>query len=128
MIDTVRAFAVKWLLEPTKKVADIMLIIRKTDGNGNYVKGARLELDFNTNTDADKAVVSGADSLKVYINSTTSALELVTGEQPITIDKLLPGRYYLYELKAPNGYLQADSMGFVINLATIPRPRRQSIK
>lgn len=94
---------------------DKSIVLHKIDNYGNYVKGARLELDFNTNTDADKAVVSGADSLKVYINSTTSALELVTGGQPITIDNLLPGRYYLYELQAPNGYLQADSMGFVIN-------------
>lgn len=113
MLNTVRAFAIRWLLEPVANSA--MLIIRKTDDNGNFVPGARLELNFFTNTNAGDAVVTGAADVIVYINETTSALDMLTGTEPIIIENLLPGRYSLNEWKTPNGYNQADSMGFVIN-------------
>lgn len=115
MLNTVRSFAIRWLLEPMKKSEGITLIIRKTDGSGNFVPGARLELDFNDNINADRVIVSGAEDIVVYINDTTSALDIQTGSEPITIDELLPGRYYLYEYVTPNGYKKADSMGFTIN-------------
>lgn len=113
MLNTVRAFAIRWLLEPVANTVKMM--IRKTDGNGNFVPGARLELDFNSDTNAGNVTVTGAADVIVYINETTSALDMQTGTEPIIIDGLLPGRYFLYEWKTPNGYNQADSMGFVIN-------------
>ena len=58
MLNTVRAFAIRWLLEPVANT--VTMIIRKTDDNGNFLPGARLELDFNTNTNAGDAVVTGA--------------------------------------------------------------------
>lgn len=113
MLNTVRAFAIRWLLEPVANSA--MLIIRKTDDNGNFLPGARLELNFFTNTNAGDAVVTGAADVIVYINETTSALDMETGTEPIVIENLIPGRYSLNEWKTPNGYNRADSMGFVIN-------------
>lgn len=113
MLNTVRAFAIRWLLEPVANTVKMM--IRKTDGNGNFVPGARLELDFNSDTNAGNVTVTGAADVIVYINETTSALDMQTGTEPIIIDGLLPGRYFLYEWKTPNGYNRADSMGFVIN-------------
>lgn len=113
MLDTVRSFAIRWLLEPVANT--VKMIIRKTDDNGNFLPGARLELSFNTNTNAGDAVVTGAADVIVYINETTSALSMETGTEPIVIENLIPGRYSLIERKKPNGYNWADSMGFVIN-------------
>ena len=113
MLNTVRAFAIRWLLEPVANA--VTMIIRKTDDNGNFLPGARLELDFNSDTNAGNVTVSGAADVIVYINETTSALSMETGTEPIVIENLIPGRYSLIERKKPNGYNWADSMGFVIN-------------
>lgn len=113
MLDTVRSFAIRWLLEPTRKVSG--LVIHKTDGNGTYVAGAVIELDFNDNINADEVKVTGAENVVVYVNDASSALVITTGTAPIMLDGVLPGRYYLYEMSAPNGHHKADSMGFTLS-------------
>lgn len=74
--------------------------IRKTDGEGNPLPGAELELY------AGKDISEGAEPLFTW----------TSGETPYTLtDTLLAGKTYtLVEAKAPEGYLVADPVTFTV--------------
>ena len=78
--------------------------IRKTDGEGNPLPGAELELY------AGKDISEGAEPLFTW----------TSGETPYTLtDALLAGETYtLVEAKAPEGYLVADPVTFTVKDAS----------
>lgn len=112
MLNTVRAFAIRWLLEPIKKSEGITLIIRKTDGKGNFVPGAGLYINLYNNTNADKLKVAGAEIDYLYVGGSSSTLGIVTKSEIITISGVLPGNYVISEHNTPSGYINADSVSF----------------
>ena len=105
MIDTVRAFAVKWLLEPTKKAEGLTISLSKINADGEYLSDAVLELYAVDNVNADKLIVTGGTIEYVYAGSSYSYIRIKTSGGIINVSGLLPGRYSLSEVTAPSGYV-----------------------
>ena len=68
--------------------------IAKTDENGHLIKGAALQL-LNAKGEVAK--------------------EWISDLEPFTLDGLLPGKYMLTELEAPEGYVKADDIRFELD-------------
>lgn len=111
LLDTVRRFAVKWLLEPTPQ-SGYSITIRKTDDNGDWVEGANMALNFFSTNNGDSVTVSGAE--KNIYSSYSTHIEFLTQKSPVVISGLLPGKYELYEQLVPNGYESAGWVDFEI--------------
>lgn len=111
LLDTVRRFAVKWLLEPTPQ-SGYSITIRKTDDNGSWVEGANMALNFFSTNNGDSVTVSGAE--KNIYSSYSTHIEFLTQKSPVVISGLLPGKYELYEQLVPDGYATAGWVDFEI--------------
>ena len=82
MIDTVRAFAVKWLLDPTPQ-SGYSITIRKIDDNGDWVEGANMALSFFSTNNGDSVTISGAE--KNIYGAYSAHIGCLTQKSPVVI-------------------------------------------
>lgn len=115
MLLSARELAVRWLLEPVGKAEGLTISLSKINSKSEYLSDAVLELYAVDNTNADKLNVTGGTIDYVYTGSNNSYIRIKTSGAVVTVSGLLPGRYSLSEVTAPNGYVNnIGSYYFVI--------------